>query len=295
MTDTDELKTLIEEAAALWPGLMRSRGGGACARYEGWHTYDECQDHIEARVRDWCDERRYDVETRVVNEWYLCIIRGESIPLCCGRSKTFRVIATLRAFIAAFKAVKAEPKPIEAGNVYGFCPKCGAKGYVRERRLNGNDRCENGHEYPSKDAKPAPKPVREILRCATCQRGIDPYGACSFSCKPLPTETQRLEMIGRSFNAAPQPEADSVGKIADEMDRWYYGPTPDVHKGFIARLRKLADAKPTMPKSVEELLRNVTFIMRALKANGDHPLLRHDLESDVAAVRADFATKGVTP
>jgi RNA polymerase-binding transcription factor DksA len=35
---------------------------------------------------------------------------------------------------------------------YGFCPECGAPGKTRERRLNGNDTCENGCTYPSKDA-----------------------------------------------------------------------------------------------------------------------------------------------
>jgi hypothetical protein len=38
-------------------------------------------------------------------------------------------------------------------SAYGYCPKCGAKGVTRERRPNGDDRCENGHKYPSKDAK----------------------------------------------------------------------------------------------------------------------------------------------
>lgn len=36
---------------------------------------------------------------------------------------------------------------------YGYCPICGKPGMMRERRPNGNDRCEAGHEYPSKDAK----------------------------------------------------------------------------------------------------------------------------------------------
>ena len=35
---------------------------------------------------------------------------------------------------------------------YGKCPKCDSKGVNRERRLNGNDRCVNGHAYPSKSA-----------------------------------------------------------------------------------------------------------------------------------------------
>jgi DNA-directed RNA polymerase subunit RPC12/RpoP len=34
--------------------------------------------------------------------------------------------------------------------VYGYCPECGAKGVMRERRPNGNDKCANGHTYPSR-------------------------------------------------------------------------------------------------------------------------------------------------
>ncbi len=40
---------------------------------------------------------------------------------------------------------------------YGNCPKCGTEGVARERRPNGNDRCGNGHTYPSKDAVKPPK------------------------------------------------------------------------------------------------------------------------------------------
>ena len=34
----------------------------------------------------------------------------------------------------------------------GVCPKCGDEGWSRERRPNGNDRCVNGHSYPSSTA-----------------------------------------------------------------------------------------------------------------------------------------------
>ena len=50
-------------------------------------------------------------------------------------------------------------KEEEKESVYGFCPKCGSPGVSRERRPNGNDRCENGHVYPSKEA--TLRPVRE--------------------------------------------------------------------------------------------------------------------------------------
>ncbi|MEN9785518.1 MAG: hypothetical protein RLZZ299_782 [Pseudomonadota bacterium] len=37
-------------------------------------------------------------------------------------------------------------------SAYGYCPRCGGLGMSRERRQNGNDRCENGHGYPSVSA-----------------------------------------------------------------------------------------------------------------------------------------------
>jgi len=40
---------------------------------------------------------------------------------------------------------------------YGYCPKCGARGQQRERRPNGDDKCEKGCTYPSRDALPEPK------------------------------------------------------------------------------------------------------------------------------------------
>lgn len=41
---------------------------------------------------------------------------------------------------------------------YGYCPKCGAPGIQRERRIDGNDTCENNHVYPSAKAlKNAPE------------------------------------------------------------------------------------------------------------------------------------------
>lgn len=36
---------------------------------------------------------------------------------------------------------------------YGYCPHCGKAGIERERRPNGNDKCEDGHVYPSRAAR----------------------------------------------------------------------------------------------------------------------------------------------
>jgi hypothetical protein len=45
-----------------------------------------------------------------------------------------------------------KPKVNKEERHYGFCPECGANGAIRERRMDGNDKCANGHTYPSKSA-----------------------------------------------------------------------------------------------------------------------------------------------
>ena len=42
-------------------------------------------------------------------------------------------------------------------DTYGYCPECGAPGVTRERRPDGNDRCANGHTYPSRAALSQPQ------------------------------------------------------------------------------------------------------------------------------------------
>ena len=37
---------------------------------------------------------------------------------------------------------------------YGFCPHCARPGVERERRPNGNDKCDAGHCYPTAAAVP---------------------------------------------------------------------------------------------------------------------------------------------
>ena len=67
--------------------------------------------------------------------------------------------------------------------VYGYCPECGGAGVMRERRPNGDDKCTNGHKYPSSKAlaeQPAQQqePVAWINWCAaTGNRSV------SFECE----------------------------------------------------------------------------------------------------------------
>lgn len=47
-----------------------------------------------------------------------------------------------------------EEQPAPRPAPYGYCPVCGAVGVSRERRPNGDDKCANGHTYPSLKAEP---------------------------------------------------------------------------------------------------------------------------------------------
>ena len=53
--------------------------------------------------------------------------------------------------VSIYKALAQTQEPVA---VYGYCPECGAKGVMRERRPNGNDKCANGHTYPSSTSIP---------------------------------------------------------------------------------------------------------------------------------------------
>jgi hypothetical protein len=51
----------------------------------------------------------------------------------------------------------------EIAESYGLCPVCGGLCKTRERRLNGNDRCVNGHVYPSRESVGPDLGLSELL------------------------------------------------------------------------------------------------------------------------------------
>ncbi len=54
------------------------------------------------------------------------------------------------------EATDAPAKPVKyaKGALWGYCPKCGAPGEMRNGE--GKDRCQRKHYYPSIEAKAAP-------------------------------------------------------------------------------------------------------------------------------------------
>lgn len=59
------------------------------------------------------------------------------------------------AITALMAMVKEQNTKSNQHAPYGYCPECGAQGISRERGINSNDGCVNGHIYPSKTAKSA--------------------------------------------------------------------------------------------------------------------------------------------
>ena len=57
---------------------------------------------------------------------------------------------------------------------YGFCPQCGSPGSTRERRPNGNDRCFNGHIYPTVAAVLVK--TKGLDECSHAKHSVNPGG-----------------------------------------------------------------------------------------------------------------------
>lgn len=70
---------------------------------------------------------------------------------------------------------------------YGYCPICNSPGVSRERRPEGNDRCENGHSYPSRSALKERHPVKPgwvlMHAHAECGRWTDDNPGLRADCK----------------------------------------------------------------------------------------------------------------
>jgi hypothetical protein len=69
-----------------------------------------------------------------------------SMPGLAAESRDVPIVPGGVPIISDAEALAASGAP------YGYCPTCGAKGVERERRSDGNDKCENGHVYPAKSA-----------------------------------------------------------------------------------------------------------------------------------------------
>lgn len=95
--------------------------------------------------------------------------------------------------IAAIREALAEQETVLPGGghvpavpvaVYGYCPECGGAGVMRERRPNGDDKCTNGHKYPSSKAlAEQPAQQQEPVAYSYTSRIT---GAQGFSHHPMP-------------------------------------------------------------------------------------------------------------
>lgn len=88
---------------------------------------------------------RYCDHDKVEGEW----------PKCCGEFAKFNKDWKPVSEAQAQDCQGATERIITPASLppYGYCPHCGKPGIERERRLNGNDKCEGGHVYPSSEAR----------------------------------------------------------------------------------------------------------------------------------------------
>ena len=124
----------------------------------------------------------------------------------------------LRARVAIREAL-AQPETVSPGGglvpavpvaVYGYCPVCGGAGVMRERRPNGDDKCTNGHKYPSSKAlaQPEQEPVAWMWRDGTVTSDSD---RADGTWTPLyTTPPQRKPLTD-----------EEIGRVAgDSLDAW---------------------------------------------------------------------------
>jgi Lar family restriction alleviation protein len=103
--------------------------------------------------------------------------KTESGAQWAGDAPLLRIVNTAREYVRErneqnfeflAEAVKSynpddRREPEQINDPYGYCPICGARGVMREKCLDGNDRCEKGHYYKSSSAKP-PKHHEPFIR-----------------------------------------------------------------------------------------------------------------------------------
>lgn len=91
---------------------------------------------------------------------------GANHPLWPNDEEVAKMAPAFDKIFETYRKEKAEPARYSASesdrSAYGYCPVCGGECEDRERRLNGNDTCVNGHVYPSRTAVHVP-PARYSL------------------------------------------------------------------------------------------------------------------------------------
>ena len=98
---------------------------------------------------NWCGESEGSI-TQEVLKLALEALQADELDMVDDGSGNM-VFRKEQAIIAIKEALAQTQEPVA---VYGYCPECGAKGVMRERRPNGNDKCANGHTYPSSTSTP---------------------------------------------------------------------------------------------------------------------------------------------
>jgi hypothetical protein len=108
---------------------------------------------LSGRIDPDTDLRSFDDAQRLWN-WDLVSTMqgGDGNPgTAAHRRKAEKILEDMLLGTASLTPTLDSPSVSQESH-YGICPKCGGLGVSRERRINGNDICENGHTYKSSEA-----------------------------------------------------------------------------------------------------------------------------------------------
>jgi hypothetical protein len=89
---------------------------------------------------------------------------------------TERALEILAKTRTSLRQAIAKLESQEPAAVYGYCPECGAKGVMRERRPDGNDKCANGHTYQSCKATHPPQRTEPPAWFPAVENILNEYG-----------------------------------------------------------------------------------------------------------------------
>lgn len=206
-----------------------------------------------------------------------------------GRPKDWKQIKD--AIDALSKALQDKAGEVgERAAPYGYCPECGAPGVMRERRPDGDDKCSNGHQYPSRTAhaslttQPAAQATHD--EDETTLRDVDPKADAFLADQQATPEPVRWPEAPKSAGMATSQEAGKW-RITLEFDHdtdAHATHTALMDAGWLHRTIRTQPATPPQQAAGEPVVLPSFDACSAKKEAGLklNPLERFVLENDPA-------------
>lgn len=108
---------------------------------------------------------------------------------------------------------------------YGYCPECSAPGVMRERRPNGDDKCSNGHRYPSRTARASLTAPQQATPASAPQSLLMRLAGIAAECSDPDTTDALDALIAATQQATPEPVGEPAAwrwfnSNGDQVTNW---------------------------------------------------------------------------